>query len=87
MRALELGKPVIRATNTGISVFINAKGKIIAQAPQFRETTLTQKIAPTTGRTPYSIVGNIPLYLLSLLLILLHISMALLKRKLRLTTA
>lgn len=27
MRALELGKPVIRATNTGISVFINAKGK------------------------------------------------------------
>lgn len=62
------------------------KEKIIAQAPQFR-ATLTQKIAPTTGRTPYSIVGNIPLYLLSLLLILLHISMALLKRKLRLTTA
>ena len=42
MRALELGKPLIRATNTGISVFIDAKGKIEAQAPQFEETTLTQ---------------------------------------------
>ena len=43
MRALELGKPLIRATNTGISVFIDAKGNIEAQAPQFEETTLTHK--------------------------------------------
>ena len=28
MRALELGKPLIRATNTGISVFIDEKATL-----------------------------------------------------------
>lgn len=28
MRALELGQPLIRATNTGISVFIDAKATL-----------------------------------------------------------
>lgn len=68
MRALELGKPVIRATNTGISVFINAQGKILAQAPQFEQTTLTYKIAPVTGRTPYAVFGNTPIYILCAIL-------------------
>ena len=58
MRALELGKPLIRATNTGISVFIDAKGNIEAQAPQFEEITLTHKMVPTEGKTPYAALGN-----------------------------
>lgn len=69
MRALELGKPEIRATSTGITAFIDEKGKIIAQAPQFTETTLTQRIAPTKGKTPYAQFGDMPLYLLCLLLL------------------
>ncbi|TCJ97990.1 apolipoprotein N-acyltransferase [Volucribacter psittacicida] len=69
MRALELGKPVIRATNTGITAFINAQGNIIAQAPQFEQTTLTHKLSPVTGTTPYALFGNRPLYILSLLLL------------------
>ncbi|WP_341670208.1 apolipoprotein N-acyltransferase [Volucribacter amazonae] len=69
MRALELGKPVIRATNTGITAFINAQGKIIAQAPQFKQTTLTQKLSPVTGTTPYALFGNKPLYILSFLIL------------------
>lgn len=82
MRALELGKPVIRATNTGISVFIDAQGKIVAQAPQFEATDLTYSIAPTTGKTPYTALGNAPLYLLSALFVLLHFIGALVRRKL-----
>lgn len=82
MRALELGKPVLRATNTGITVFINAQGKIVAQAPQFIETVLTHKIAPTEGKTPYAVLGDKPLYLLAFLLLLLRIIGALVKRKL-----
>ncbi|PJG84497.1 apolipoprotein N-acyltransferase [Conservatibacter flavescens] len=70
MRALELGKPVIRATNTGITAFIDAKGKIIAQAPQFEQVTLTQRVMPTTGRTPYAVFGNHSIYILSLILTL-----------------
>ncbi|PVX42799.1 apolipoprotein N-acyltransferase [Pasteurella langaaensis DSM 22999] len=82
MRALELGKPVIRATNTGITAFINAQGKIIAQAPQFVETTLTQTIAPTGGKTPYAALGDKPLYLLALLFVILRALGTLIKRKL-----
>lgn len=81
MRALELGKPLIRATNTGISVFVDAQGKVLAQAPQFIETTLTYKIAPAEGKTPYSVLGNMPLYALSLLFLLLHSMMAFIRRK------
>ncbi|QLB12687.1 apolipoprotein N-acyltransferase [Bisgaardia hudsonensis] len=73
MRALELGKPVIRATNTGITAFINAQGKIISQAPQFIETSLTHEIFTTKGKTPYSVLGNIPLYLLIVIWIIQHI--------------
>lgn len=85
MRALELGKPLIRATNTGISVFIDAQGRIIAQAPQFKEMTLTQKIAPTQGHTPYAVLGNLPLYALSLLFLVLHGMMAFVRRKMNLS--
>ena len=44
MRALELGKPLIRATNTGISVFIDAKAILKPKRPQFEEITLTHKM-------------------------------------------
>ncbi|WP_040975793.1 apolipoprotein N-acyltransferase [Necropsobacter massiliensis] len=82
MRALETGKPVIRATNTGITVFIDEKGKIVAQAPQFTETVLTHRIAPTEGKTPYAVLGTMPLYLLSAVLILLRGAGVVLKRRL-----
>ncbi|OOF57211.1 apolipoprotein N-acyltransferase [Rodentibacter genomosp. 2] len=85
MRALELGKPLIRATNTGISVFISSMGEILAQAPQFVETTLTHKIAPTEGKTPYSVLGNLPLYGLSLLFLLLHGMMAFVRQRMNLS--
>ena len=85
MRALELGKPLIRATNTGISVFIGAKGEILAMAPQFVETALTYKIAPTEGKTPYSVLGNMPLYGLSILFLVLHGMMAFVRRRMNLS--
>ncbi|MDO5054956.1 MAG: apolipoprotein N-acyltransferase [Pasteurella oralis] len=83
MRALELGKPVIRATNTGISVFIDEQGKIVAQAPQFVETTLTYHVSPTEGKTPYSVLGNLPIYALSLLLLLMRGFNVLIRRRLQ----
>lgn len=83
MRALELGRPEIRATNTGITAFIDAKGKVVAQAPQFIETTLTYSVSPTEGKTPYAQLGEIPLYFLCLLLVLFRGSHLLLWRILR----
>lgn len=62
MRALEFARPVIRATNNGISAIVAANGKITAQLPQFKLAVLTAKITPTHGLTPFSKWGNIPLY-------------------------
>ncbi|XWY19629.1 apolipoprotein N-acyltransferase [Bisgaard Taxon 45] len=82
MRALEFGKPVIRATNTGISALIDERGKIVAQAPQFIETSLTQEIVATTGQTPYAVLGNTPLYVLSLFLLGMRGIAGLIRRRL-----
>ena len=68
MRALESGRYVIRATNNGVSAIIAPDGEIIAQAPQFEETTLQGEIIPVVGQTPYLRFRNYPfLFLLSLI--------------------
>ena len=82
MRALENGKAVIRATNNGITAFIDADGKVQQQAPQFIETTLTAKIKTEARITPYATFGDKPLYILSFVLLGLHILIALFRRKL-----
>lgn len=58
MRALELGRPVIRSTNNGITAIINEHGKIIAKLDQFKEGTLTERISPTSGMTLFAQYGN-----------------------------
>ena len=58
MRALESGRYLLRATNTGISAMIDAKGQIVAQAPQFEIITLRVTAQPYQGITPYIRFGN-----------------------------
>ncbi len=64
MRALELGRPVLRATNNGQTAVINHLGEVTDLAPAFEETVLKAEVIPTTGKTPYSIYGSWPLYAL-----------------------
>lgn len=63
MRALELGKPVIRSTNNGVTAVTDYRGKIIKQLPQFETGVLRAKIHPSLGHTPYFFVGTWPLYI------------------------
>ncbi|MGR5542035.1 nitrilase-related carbon-nitrogen hydrolase, partial [Vibrio campbellii] len=65
MRALELGKPVIRSTNNGVTAITDYRGKIIAQIPQFETAVLTAEVTSTDGQTPYHGVGRWPLYIWS----------------------
>lgn len=58
MRALEVGRYSIRATNTGISAIIGPDGKILEQGPQFETVILTMQVEPRSGSTPYVGVGN-----------------------------
>ena len=57
-RAIETGRYLLRATNTGISAVIDPNGRIINKSAQFQEDIVTAEINPYTGRTPFSIWGN-----------------------------
>ncbi|MGF1702806.1 apolipoprotein N-acyltransferase [Photobacterium makurazakiensis] len=63
MRSLELGKPLLRSTNSGVTAVVDHTGKIIEQIPQFEIGVLRTKVMPTDGITPYTTLGSWPLYL------------------------
>jgi len=69
MRAIETGRMLIRATTNGITAFVDHKGQIVAQAPQFEPTVLTYTVQPRTGATPYVRLGNWPIISFSFLLL------------------
>lgn len=52
-RARELGRPVVRATNTGATAIINHLGVIEAQLPAFEQGVLKGEVQGREGLTPY----------------------------------
>ena len=60
VRALETGRMVLRATNTGATAIINPHGEVVAEAPHFTATALTGEAQGYTGITPYVRWGNWP---------------------------
>lgn len=58
-RALELGLPVLRATNNGITAITDARGNILAQAEQFSDTHLSYALPLERRYTPYSLYGEL----------------------------
>jgi apolipoprotein N-acyltransferase len=58
MRALETGRMMLRATNTGVTSVINRDGRIIQMLPQHVEGVLTAEVQGYTGTTPYVRWGN-----------------------------
>ena len=70
MRALETGRPMLRATNTGITSAIAHDGRTLATLPWFVSGILEVEIAGRMGRTPYLTVADWPAVALSLLLLI-----------------
>lgn len=58
MRALETGRPMLRATNTGATALIAADGTITARLPHVQRDTLTVEVQGMQGLTPYVRTGN-----------------------------
>jgi apolipoprotein N-acyltransferase len=70
MRALETGRPMLRATNTGMTAVVAPDGSVQAVLPPFTRAALVAEVQGYTGSTPYVRWGNWPALLLSALLLL-----------------
>ena len=65
MRALEAGRMVLTATNTGITAAIGADGAVLRQLPPFAEGRLEAEARGRSGATPYVRHGDGPLLALA----------------------
>ncbi len=60
LRARETARPMLRATNTGITAIIDHRGEIVSRGPQFDVAVVEARIDPRAGLTPYVQMGDIP---------------------------
>ncbi len=77
MRALETGRTMLRATNTGATAIIDQRGAVVARLPAFTEGVLNGSVQQHTGATPYTRYGNLPVLILGALLVLAALIIAL----------
>lgn len=59
MRSMETGRYMLRATNTGVTAIIDARGRLQAMAPEFETVVLTGEVIGHRGATPFVHWGNL----------------------------
>jgi len=64
MRTLELGRPMLRATNTGVTAAIDHRARVLAELPIQVEGVLDIQTQGTVGVTPYVRLGNLAILLI-----------------------
>ncbi|MGE4555494.1 MAG: apolipoprotein N-acyltransferase [Desulfovibrionaceae bacterium] len=72
LRAVEQGRAMVRATNTGISVLIGPRGRILKRAPQFQASALSGQLPLSSRKTIYHRIRGVErpaLFVLALLFI------------------
>lgn len=80
IRAVEAGRFLLRATNTGITAVLDPWGKVVAIGPQFETTVVRATVTGFEGMTPYTRIGDWPL------LVFAFVVLALTGARLRLKT-
>ena len=60
MRALETGRVMLRATNSGATAVIDHQGRVTHALPFFSSGVLTASVQGRSGATPYTYAGNWP---------------------------
>jgi len=73
MRAAEFGRPLLRATNNGVTAAVDHTGKVINVIPQFTEEVLRAEIMLVEGETPYALWGQFTQWLFALLTLLVYL--------------
>jgi len=66
LRAMETGRPMVRAANDGVSAVIGHHGEIVVSAPEYETNVMRGTLKPRTGLTPYAHTGNWPVVCLAL---------------------
>lgn len=66
MRSLETGRPMLRATNTGVTAAIDGEGRVLARLPVGVAGELDVVVQGTNGLTPFARLGHGPLVALAL---------------------
>ncbi len=69
LRALESGRMMLRATNTGMTAIVDRDGTVLAALPPFTRGALVGEVRGYRGATPYVHWGNAPAVGLALLLV------------------
>jgi apolipoprotein N-acyltransferase len=69
MRAAENAKPLLRATNNGLTAIVDHRGRMVDSIAPFERGELTADIQPRSGRTPFSRWGSWPSIALCLAII------------------
>lgn len=67
LRSLETGRPMVRATNTGMTALIDAQGQVIARLEPHAQGALDVIVQGTRGLTPYVRWGHAPALALAVL--------------------
>jgi apolipoprotein N-acyltransferase len=73
LRALETGRTMLRATNTGITAAIAPDGRVLGQLPPFTTGALRVEAQGFTGLTPYARWGNALALLLAFISVLVAV--------------
>jgi len=70
MRAIETGRTMLRATNTGMTAIVDPHGRVVGRLPQFAEGILSGEAQGYTGATPYVRWGNPPVVIAGFALVI-----------------
>jgi len=70
LRAVETGRWLVRAGGTGVTCIIDPAGRIVTEAPILEEAAVRAVVWPERRITMYQAVGDVPLVLVTCLLIL-----------------
>ncbi|WP_237064024.1 apolipoprotein N-acyltransferase [Microbulbifer zhoushanensis] len=57
MRALETGRYLVRATNTGVTAIVDPQGQVVERLPQFQRANMIGKVTGRSGSTPFMWAG------------------------------
>jgi apolipoprotein N-acyltransferase len=63
MRAIEQGRYLARAANTGISGVVDPYGRVVRQSAIFEQVGLVEEVRFLTGHTVYSAIGDAIAYI------------------------